>query len=358
MSLAILAIVFSVLMLAAANGANDVAKGVATLLGSGIAKARLAIIWGTAWTAVGGIVAAFWGTALLNNFVNGFLAVDFPMTLSFVISVIVGACLWVALATRFGLPVSTTHALLGGIVGAALVTSGWPGLQLTAILQKAVLPLLLSPILAIVFCFAILLVSAWLRRQIPAWQPGCCSKSDWRSDPFVCTEASPRQLVMRRLWLALHWLSSGATSFARGLNDVPKIAAFLVLATSLSAQSVEYFDSSLTAIILVTLAMAIGGLWGGFRVLKVLAHRITAMDASQGLTANVGTAGVVLLASQFGLPVSTTHVSTGALMGIRWAGRTLPKQTDALLAIMLAWLVTLPVAAIFAAGMMRVSQLI
>jgi PiT family inorganic phosphate transporter len=147
--------------------------------------------------------------------------------------------------------------------------------------------------------------------------------------------------------VVLHWLSSGATSFARGLNDVPKIAAFMLLAAAPAASNPAPTAFN-AAIVLVTLVMGLGSLWGGFRVLNVLAHRVTAMDAMQGLVANVGTSALVLAASPLGLPVSTTHVSTGALMGIRFAEKNRPRQSDALRAILLAWVVTLPVAAALA----------
>lgn len=148
----------------------------------------------------------------------------------------------------------------------------------------------------------------------------------------------------------MHWLSGGATSFARGLNDVLKIAAFLVLAMAPGASPELAPQAALGAIALVTLVMGLGSLWGGFRVLHVLANRVTAMDPAQGLVANAGTSLLVLAASPLGLPVSTTHVSTGALMGIRFVEKRLPRQADALRAILFAWVVTLPVAAMLAAA--------
>jgi len=160
-----------------------------------------------------------------------------------------------------------------------------------------------------------------------------------------------------KIWIALHWFSSGLTSFARGLNDVPKIAAFLILIASLSPELAQLLGSgSRGPILLVTLVMVAGSLLGGLRVLNVLAHRVVPLDAAQGLTANVGTSMLVLLASPLGIPVSTTHVSTGSLLGVRWYDRVKPREGDALKTILFAWLVTLPVAAglaILATGILR-----
>ena len=203
-----------------------------------------------------------------------------------------------------------------------------------------------------VLCGGVLGVSRAVARRIPPWRPGCCPREAWHRDPFVCATGPVPPPPVRRLWLMMHWLSGGATSFARRLNDVPKIAAFLVLAIVPGASSeLAPSQAALGAIALVTLAMGLGSLWGGFRVLHVLANRVTAMDPAQGLVANAGTSLLVLAASPLGLPVSTTHVSTGALMvGIRFVEKRLPRQADALRAILFAWVVTLPVAAMLAAA--------
>ncbi len=154
-----------------------------------------------------------------------------------------------------------------------------------------------------------------------------------------------------RCWTALHWLSSVTTSFARGLNDVPKIAAFLILASTLDPDLAPRSEAAGRAwpTLGVTLTMGLGSLWGGFRVLRILAHRVTPLDPQSGLLANAGTSLVVLMATPLGLPVSTTHVSAGAWMGIRWADKGKPQEADALRLILLGWVVTLPVAAALAA---------
>jgi PiT family inorganic phosphate transporter len=345
---ALILIGIPVLMLAWANGANDVSKGVATLVGSGLCEARQAIRWGTLFTVLGGLTGILWGGVLAANFSTGFLAPEYRPDLAFMAGAIVGAFGWVGLATRFGWPVSTTHALLGGIVGATLVATGPDGLRLAVITNKTVAPLLLSPLIAILLCWVLLRASRWITNRLPAWRPGCCAENEWRADPFMCAEArESAQPWQARLLRVSHWLSAGATSFARGLNDVPKIAAFLILVMAGIATSQR--NVWIAAIVLVTLFMGIGSLSGGRRVARVLAHRVTRMDSGQGLTANIGTSLLVLAASPLGLPVSTTHVSTGALMGIRFADRSAPTQVDALRAILLAWIVTLPVAALFAA---------
>lgn len=345
-----------VLALAWANGANDIAKGIATLVGDGTASARRAIWWGTLCTALGGLTAALWGAELLRTFGSGFLQPGFHVTLAFVGSVLVAACAWVVYATRFGLPVSTTHALLGGIVGAGLLAAGTQGLRVDAVLNKALLPLLVSPLIAVFLCAVLLLASRWVAQRIPVWRPGCCERAAWQQNPFACAEpgspvASP---WVSRAWVGLHWLSGGLTSFARGLNVVPKIAAFLLLATAIQPAA-SGAQPALWPVVAVTVVMAFGSLWGGFRVLDVLSQRIATLDSGSGVVANLGTSFLVLAASPLGLPVSTTHVSTGALMGIRWVGKQPPGHADALKTVLYGWLITLPVAALIAAATLRLS---
>lgn len=345
--LLVTASVVLVFALAWANGANDVAKGVATLAGSGVASARRAIAWGSLCTLLGGVAAVWWGASLLKTFGGDFIAPAFAIDLVFVISALVGASAWVLAATRLGLPVSTTHALLGGVVGGVLVAAGPDGLRMVVVANKAILPLLLSPLLAVLLCAGILWVARYVGRKVPAWRPGCCEPAEWEKNPYVCADddAPPLKRALReRVWQGLHWLSSGATSFARGLNDVPKIAAFLLLAITLAPELATTAIPSAWSILAVTLVMAAGGIWGGYRVLDILAHRVASIDPGTGLAANTGTSLLVLAATPLGLPVSTTHVSTGALMGIRWTSQSTPSEGDALKMILFGWVITLPVA--------------
>lgn len=353
--LALLGMCIVILALAWFNGANDVAKGIATLVGSGNTAPRRAVLWGSLWTVLGGFAAMVWGIALVDTFSHGLLAPGFSADLIYLASAVLGATGWVMLATRRGLPVSTTHALLGGIIGAALVVVGPSGLRASAIASKAMLPLLASPLVAIILCWALLLLGKTIARRVPAWRPGCCPQEEWRKNPFICDPSrpmpeEPKRHYIERLLSLLHWFSSGATSFARGLNDTPKIAAFLFLGLSLFPGVMAVTLPINLPIMAVAIAMGLGSLWGGYRVLSVMAHHVAPLDQRNAVVANVTTSSLVLLASPLGLPMSTTHVSTGALLGVRLGERGAPPEKDAIKMILLGWLVTLPVAATLAAA--------
>jgi PiT family inorganic phosphate transporter len=238
--------------------------------------------------------------------------------------------------------------LIGGIIGAAVVQFGLQHVAFRTVASKFLVPLLLSPILAIGLCWALLLVNKVLESKMPHWTPGCCDKAEFDRNPFACAPRQPSPLV-RRLWLTLHWLTGGAVSFARGLNDVPKMAALMIPAVVAWPAVTASVAGPAFAIVLTALAMTGGAIMAGRRLLPVLATEVSSMNAATGLFANLGTALLVLGATPLGLPVSTTHVAAGSLIGVRVADHAPPRTRDALRTILMAWFVTLPTAAAFAA---------
>lgn len=359
----IIALLFAaVLFLAYANGANDTFKGVATLFGCGAAGYRTALAWATLTTLTGSLCAIAWAQTLLARFSGKGLAPDaLVLTPSFILAVAAGAGLTVIIATRAGFPVSTTHALLGALVGATVVTEP-AGLNLAALRNNFVAPLLLSPLAAILLA---IVVYGLLRRLKPnAAGPVCiCAEPEIIAGPDSGGELvgpaaiarliiGPKARCLRRgaavlagidrarLEDAVHFLSAGAVCFARGLNDTPKIAALLLLTP---------FMSTPALIFLVAVMMALGGLLNARRVAETMSHKITAVSHGQGLAANLTTALLVIFASKFGLPVSTTHVSVGSLFGIGLINR---KTNGRMMAsIVLSWILTLPCGALLAAGL-------
>ncbi|MGQ0741054.1 MAG: inorganic phosphate transporter [Alphaproteobacteria bacterium] len=342
------------LTLAWANGANDVSKGVAALAGSGVASARAAWMLGTLATFAGGLAAILLGGALGSLFGGGFLQGAPSLTVAAALAALLGAAGFVLIATWQRWPVSTTHALIGGIIGAAAIQFGIGQIAFQAVTNTFLMPLLLSPLLAIALCALLLRINRAVEARLPHWSPGCCAIDAYKRDPFVCLP--PGQQVspsVRRAWLVLHWITGGAVSFARGLNDVPKMAA-LMLPAILAWPAIGTADSAPIAIVLTALAMTGGAILAGRRLLPVLAERVSTMTPATGFTANLGTAILVLGATPLGLPVSTTHVTTSSLIGVRVADHAPPRASDALRTILLAWLVTLPSAAIMSAAVAAV----
>jgi PiT family inorganic phosphate transporter len=349
-------------LLAYANGSNDNFKGVATLFGSGTTSYRRALLWATGTTALGSLLALYLAEALLTAFTGRGLVPDSVVASPpFALSVAFGAGTAVLLATRLGLPISTTHALIGALVGVGLARSP-TGIDAGGLSSGFVLPLLTSPFIAMALAaIAYLLIRTASRsldlsretcicigREIVAVVPGHVDISAARAlvdttsvtidTPLHCKTRYQGQMLgldVRRIVDGVHFLSAGAVSFARGVNDTPKIAALLVVGSAFSPT---------VAIVLVATAIAAGGLISARRVAETMSKRITTMSPGQGLTANLVTAALVIGASNLGMPVSTTHVSCGSLFGI--GASTGQARWRIVGGIALAWVVTLPVAAI------------
>ncbi len=362
------------LLLAFANGANDNFKGVATIYGSGTASYRVSLAWATAATAMGSVAAIFLATRLLAAFSGkGLVAAEVASTPVFAAAVVLAAATTVLLATRLSFPISTTHSLIGGLVGAGLVTAAGD-INTDTLGRTFILPLLTSPILAVLLTAVVYPLFRRVRELVGVDHETCIciGKRVVHAVPGRLSSAQALEMVesytldidkqascrvryrgnlvgirASQLLDTLHFLTAGLVSFARGLNDTPKIAALLLVGNLVAPTN---------AVMIVGAAIALGGWLGARRIAETMSHQITDMNPGQGFTANLVTAGLVIGASNLGVPVSTTHVSCGTLFGIGTVTRQAHWHT--IREILMAWVVTLPAAgalgALFALGLQRV----
>ena len=360
--------IFLVALLAFANGSNDVSKGIATLVGSGVTDYRKAILWGTFWTVVGGLIGVAFSLAIVRTFTNGILSSEVNFSVSLPLAIITGAIGWILLASRLGLPVSTTHSIAGAICGAALMSVGVQGVQWGSLIHKVVLPLLLSPLLALLLNF---LIFPLIRVGLSGWKGHCLCVLPAQPAQVVQQQgkvlrvlpAEPgimaftgsveqcgdqRALAITVNLDSFHWLSSGLVSLARGLNDAPKMVALLMTVALFNGTHSSHLLGQ--GFVAVALGMGLGGWFAGRRVTQVLAERVTRMDHLQGFSANLTTAILVIMAAKFGLPVSTTHVSSCAIIGVGLRQGKEHINWSVVGEMVLAWMVTLPVAGLLAAG--------
>jgi PiT family inorganic phosphate transporter len=365
MSLGISLVLIAGVFLALSNGANDNFKGVATLFGSKTTSYKVALLWATLTTLAGSVAAFFLAQKLMTNFSGKGLVPDQVVQLSsFSVSVALAAAITVFLATRLGFPISTTHALTGALVGTGFLASP-TGVNTSKLFSSFFLPLLVSPFLAIAVTMVLYPLFSYLKRKMKVQRTSCLciGKEVLTSAPlgtahgttaaFIHLESFPSISVGTKVTCesryigdvwglnaktvldTAHFLSSGLVSFARGLNDTPKIAAILLVGNSFTA---------MPAIGIVAVMIAVGGIIYAKKIAEKMAFQITEMNDGQGFSANFVTGLIVIGASQLGMPVSTTHVSCGSLFGI--GAVTKKGHWGSIAKIFTAWLITLPIAGV------------
>jgi len=360
-------LLIAVVFLAYANGANDNFKGVATLYGSKTANYRQSLAWATITTAGGAFFSVFFAQLMLKNFSGkGLVPLEITHYPPFLTAIALGAGLTVIFATFTGFPISTTHSLVGALVGAGFLAAG-NDLNVGRLGKIFIIPLVSSPLVALVFAFTIYRLFRFLRNFIGIKEkmtllvkekkdaikfapgggmimastefPGSASLPSLKMvNPDQVGQGDRGTLLginMQAILDKLHFLSAGLVSFSRGMNDTPKIFALLL------AANLFQIHIGLTA---VAVAMALGGLLHSRKVAEKISRQITPLNHGQGFTANLVTGILVIFASRMGVPVSTTHVSIGALFGIGISTGKINKAQ--LTQIVFSWVLTLPVAAL------------
>jgi PiT family inorganic phosphate transporter len=363
----ILIILFmAALFLAYSNGANDNFKGVATLFGSGTTDYNRAIRWATFTTFLGSVAAIFLAATLVKNFSGkGLVPDELIQTPEFAISIALGAALTVFLATKIGMPISTTHGLVGALFGSGVMAVG-STFNFSRLGGTFLIPLLVSPLMAAVFSLIVYLIFNKLRLASGVTKESCVCVGEQlipveefvNSDGIILQRANIKgtikvanesdcidvyqghflEINSQKLLDNAHYLSAGVVSFARGLNDTPKIVGLLLVINVLDIRF---------GMIAIAVAMAVGGLLNARKVGETVSKKITPMNHGQGFTANLITGILVTTASIHGLPVSTTHVSVGSIFRIGTA--TKKADTGMISKILLSWVLTLPVAAVISA---------
>jgi len=360
----ILVILFLVTcFLAYSNGANDNFKGVATLFGSKTTSYKGAIWLATVTTFAGSVSSIFFAHALVKTFSGKGLVPDaVSIAPEFLTAVAMGSAMTVIIATVTGFPISTTHSLTGALVGAGFIAVGTQ-VNFAVLGNSFFLPLLIAPVIAVAFGSILYIIFRSIRIRSGITKEWCLCVGEQRKlvpsmqsasalmvkcgSPIEATIGKSENCIemykghfwgmnCQKLLDYFHFCSAGVVSFARGLNDTPKIVALLLLIKGLS------IHWGMTA---VAVGMAVGGLLNARRVAETMSNKITKLNHGQGFTANLVTGLLVIFASRFGVPVSTTHVSVGSIFGIGLASKRL--NTGIMLEIILSWFITLPVAAVF-----------
>jgi PiT family inorganic phosphate transporter len=302
------------------NGFHDTANAIATSVSTRALKPEQAILL----SATANFVGALSGTAVAKTIASG-LAVtpDGPQGQIIVAAALVGAIVWNLLTWRLGIPSSSSHALIGGLLGAVLVASGIAAIKLEGVRDKVLVPLVLSPVLGVVIGFSLMVLLLNVLRN-----------------------AHPRRLNER--FRRLQILSATYMAFSHGSNDAQKTMGIITLAL-FTAGVLPTADVPLWVIVLAATAISFGTAAGGWRIIKTMGQRVVKLDPIHGFAAETTAATIIFGASHFGMPVSTTHVISSAIIGVGSSDRFSAVRWGVAGNIVIAWILTLPAAGLVAA---------
>ena len=302
------------------NGFHDTANAIATSVSTRALSPGQAVAVSAVFNLVGGLVTVLLLHSKVANTIGGTLAFKAGMVV--VIAALIGAITWNLITWFFGLPSSSTHAVIGGLVGAGVASQGGFQAVKWSAFVKQLLSLVISP--PVGFAGAAVLVTIIV---------------------LLVHRSRPAQVNRAFRWLQV--LAGAFVSFSHGGNDAQKTMAAITLGLVASGQ-IHKFAVPVWVVVLSATAIGFGTYAGGWRIIRTLGWRIYKMDPAGGLAAQLTGATLIQVASQFGLPVSTTHVITGSVMGSGAARNISALKWGVGANIVAAWIITIPAAALVA----------
>ncbi len=319
-SLALLALISVALIFDFLNGLHDAANSIATVVSTRVLRPQYAVMWAAFFNF---IAFLFFGLHVAQTVGTGIVAAD-AVDAAVIFGALMGAICWNLITWWLGIPSSSSHALIGGLAGAAVTKAGmgsivWSGLGITAA------AIVFSPLLGFFLALLLVLTVSWV---------------------FVRSSPSAVDNTFR----TLQFVSASLYSLGHGGNDAQKTMG--IIAVLLYSQGLlgPTFHIPLWVILVCQAAMALGTLVGGWRIVHTMGSRITRLHPVQGFCAEAGGAITLFLATYFGIPVSTTHTITGAIIGVGAARKTAAVRWNVAGDVILAWIVTPPAAALLGAA--------
>ncbi len=300
------------------NGFHDTANAIAT----SVSTRALKPAWAIGMSAVANFAGALTGTEVARTVGSGLIDTNVESQ-SVIAAALVGAIVWNLITWRLGIPSSSSHALIGGLLGAAVVSAGLGAWQMDGIIGKVLVPLVGSPLVG--FAVGLLLM-------------GIIFNLFRRAHPGRLNSAFRRLQVLSAAWMA----------FSHGSNDAQKTMGIMTLAL-VTAGVIPEFRVPLWVILAAATAISLGTAAGGWRIIKTMGTRVVKLDPVHGFAAETTAATVIFTASQLGMPVSTTHVISSAIMGVGASDRLKTVRWGVARTIATAWVLTLPASGLVAA---------
>lgn len=316
----LLAIVAVALFFDYTNGAHDSANAIATIVSTKVLSPRMAV----AMAGVLNFAGAFMGEQVAKTIGSGILNSDMIAGCqTLVLAALLGAIFWNLLTWFFGLPSSSSHGLIGGLMGAGVAYSGFNSLNYMSIFHKVIIPLLLSPMAGLLGGYFIMVGLTWMFRR-----------------------AKPRKV--NGLFRKLQIVSSALMATSHGQNDAQKTMGIITLALYIF-HVIPAIEIPLWVKICCATAMGLGTATGGWKIVKTMGHKIFKLEPIHGCAAETAAALVITGASHFGAPISTTHVISTSVLGVGASKRLSAVRWGVAGNMVVAWIITIPASAAVAA---------
>lgn len=302
------------------NGLHDAANSIATVVSTRLLKPVHAVLFAGFFNFAAYFLTITFPSlhAVASTIGQGLIAKDL-VTPAVVFGALVGAMFWNVVTWLKGIPSSSSHALVGGMIGSGVAHAGFTGVQWSG-LNKTLIAIVLSPVLGMILSMLIMLLSSWLFHR-----------------------ASHRSA--ERSFRVLHLISSGTYSLSHGLNDAQKTMGIITVLLFSTGYLHGTFEVPHWVAISCYIAMGLGTLTGGWKIIETMGSRITKLSQHQGFSASLGGSVMVFAASLFGIPVSTTHTITGCIIGAGVARRASAVRWGVAQNVLIAWIITIPASA-------------
>ena len=307
------------------NGLHDAANSIATIVSTRVLKPRYAVLWAAVFNF---IAFLFFGLHVAHTVGAGIISVSI-VTDRVIFAALAGAIAWNVITWLAGIPSSSSHALVGGLVGAGLAKAGLPAIVWTGVGMTAA-GIVVSPLFGFLMALLLVLAVSWL---FVRFRPG----------------------AVDRLFRSLQFVSASLYSLGHGGNDAQKTMGVIAVLLFAHSGGKGAFNVPLWVVLACQTAMALGTLCGGWRIVHTMGSKITRLSPMQGFCAETGGAITLFTATYLGVPVSTTHTITGAIVGVGAARRTAAVRWGVARRIVVAWVVTMPMAAAIGALVFAVS---
>ena len=323
--LILIAVIIAALVFEYINGFLDCANAIATVVSTKVLSPRQAVVFGATFEFIGALT----GTHIAKTIGAGIVNPDL-ITLTVIFCAIFAAILWGLTVWHFGFPSSSSHAMIGGLLGASLIKAGPEVVNFHNLIDKVIIPMFTSPVLG--FCVGFMLMLFLVR---------------------MFYKANPQRINKR--FRKLQLVSSALMALSHGSNDAQKTMGIITL--SLLAAGVLHkgpagqFEIPLYVIIICAFTMAAGMMNGGWKIIKTMGHKILRLKPIHGFAAETSAAGIILTASHLGIPLSTTHVISTSIMGVGTTLHAHAVKWGIVKNIVVAWVLTIPICMTLSAGM-------